>query len=291
MTVVLGWPIAPPADAGDPPAKPVPTEPAAKKAVPAKPAAQSPPPRTLTPGEVDPAPYLDHMGLLEVLPGKYVATEVHPAGAAWNKAAKHVFYGDGKTFYDLARGGGSASGTKRFSASLWDARFRTGSELEFKEGVYTFHCGDQVSTLRLVPMEEARPVLAKARFFERKWKRKAYLLARDDTGRYIYVDRKRKPYNSMDFRIYAGVRGNMKALKLKNVVSDAVGDLFITSAGTLKRIHKGGRGAEHAEAAFWIKGRKRTELDIVPIRSEHVMIYRDLGVYEGVNFGTPCDDL
>jgi hypothetical protein len=122
----------------------------------------------------------------------------------------------------------------------------------------------------------------------------AYALARDDAGTYFFVDRQREPPQSKFFRLYMGKKGEMKPLKMVNVVSDSEGDIFATKTGELRLIiPKEGRGGLDSERRepVWIKGKKRVSLTWVPVEDNAYMIYAELGVYAGQLLGTPCDDL
>ena len=78
----------------------------------------------------------------------------------------------------------------------------------------------------------------------------------------------------------------MKRARMKNVVNDPSGQIFITNKGRLRLIT--------GKAATWLLGkRKKVKLTRVSLRTTAttVMIYKQLGVYLGRPLHRPCDDL
>jgi hypothetical protein len=198
-----------------------------------------------------------------------------------------LFYGDGKRFYSVPVQGYSGQEGKEFSYVFVDPRVPWNGdarEVAWKGKKYTVACGEQKSTLTPVPTETAQPLLAAATFLPspRKWA--AYGLARDNQGRYYYVDHGRTPETAKNFRLWVGPRGNLKQQKMTNVVSDSEGDVFSTKTGSLRLIL--GR-----RESSWIVAGKVTPLLVVPVEDNVRMIYTELGVYTGEALGTPCDDL
>ena len=205
------------------------------------------------------------------------------------EAERWLFYGDGKTFRRQRLVGSTFDDSGWFSLEFWEPRVTEtmGFFLQQRDSKEVqVHCGKRVTTVTRVPAEEEQKLLDAAKFLPHLWKRKAYALARDDTGRYYFVDRAREPEDNLDFRLYVGPRGSMKLTKLKNVVSDSMGDIFATRKGELRLVVGNGE-------ATWIVGRRRTALTFLDLGSHRTahMVYKDLGVYYGEPLGTPCDDL
>ncbi len=258
-----------------------------------KPVAQAAP---ATPPAPDPADVIDATTLRDKLivvtdgKGHYLAA---PPDLADEALRGTLFYSsDGKTFYQQRVGGYGSSGPGTFSFSFWEPRVLDGWRRSFdrKEGsIFELQCDERLSKLTQVPAAEARTLLAAAQFLKPRWKYRAYALARDDSGRYYYVDVPREPDNSKAFRLYMGKKNELKPLKMTNVVSDSKGDIFATRSGELRLvIPKGGEGEREP---VWIKGKKKTPLTWVPIEDNGNLIYVELGVYTGQALGTPCDDL
>jgi hypothetical protein len=199
---------------------------------------------------------------------------------------KHVYYGDGKSFYALRVIGSGAEGRESFDFTFWEprvkARYQAGFEL--RHGKYEVTCDTRKTELTLLPRSEAEAMIAAATFHKPLWRFRAFALARDDKGTYYYVDRQREPEDSLNFRLYSGPRGSVKPLKMINVVSDSEGQIFSTKAGDLRLV------LDRHEAA-WVKGKARTTLVPLPIEDNAPLIYGDLGAYTGQRLGTPCDDL
>lgn len=194
------------------------------------------------------------------------------------------YYGDGKRFsqqrvFGHYRDQGGGSATRRF----WSPQSENHGDLELARGKWTVRCDDRVTPLAILDERETAKLLVSAKFFAPKWERRAYALARDDDGRYYYVDKLRDPY-ARGYRLFVGKRGAMKELPLTDVVSDSSGDIFATRGGDL-RITRTRAGAE----VQWAQGKRTLELVDVPVEKNAVLIYADLGVYRD-HIGTPCDD-
>ena len=204
---------------------------------------------------------------------------------------QNFFYGTSKSFYRQKTVGAFRSGQERFEWTFWEPRWnpraqRSGrmGNLKFKDGVYTVLCSGRLTTLKPVPDARRRVILGTGNFFERKWNRRGFALARDETGVYFFVDRLTDREDSRSFRVFMGPRGNMKQLKMKNVVYDSAGAIFATNKGDLRLVL-------NTNDAAWVEGKKRTTLIHLPLRDNRYLIYAELGVYEGETLGTPCDDL
>jgi hypothetical protein len=198
----------------------------------------------------------------------------------------HVYYGDGKTFHLQRIYATLAETGKSFSFTFWDPRVKHGyqADISLKDGKFTVQCDERKTELVPVAADESSKLLGAAQFTKALWQYRAYALARDERGTYYYVDRRREPPGSLDFRLFVGPRGQMKRLQMTNVVSDSGGDIFSTKAGELRLILD-------RHESLWMKGGQRTKLTSVPVEDNAVLIYTDLGAYMGQRLGTPCDDL
>ena len=236
-------------------------------------------------GEViDIAPYKAKMKVLTDGKGHYLA--VMPFTISDGPDTGYLFYGDGKEFYAQRRFGGGRNGDESFDSTFWEPRVDSGwkASFGFKDKKYSVQCDERKTDLTALDKAEAAKILDSAKFMKTRWKRKAYALARDNSGTYYYVDRMREPEDSKDFRIFRGPKGGLKPLKMTNVVSDTEGDIFVTKAGKLRLVLSKG---EHV----WLEGKKQVKLTPLDPSDNHVLIYSELGVYEGQPLGTPCDDL
>jgi hypothetical protein len=198
----------------------------------------------------------------------------------------HLYYGDGKRFHAQRVSGGGRSGDESWNRIFWETRvnepWRGG--INFQKGKHTVQCGERATEFKPLEADEQAKVLAAASFFKPLWSQRAYALARDNKGNYYYVDRLREPENNKTFRLFAGTRGNLKLLKMTNVVSDSQGDIFTTKKGELRLVLD-------RKKPSWFAGKAETELISLPLEENRIMIYTDLGVYTGQRLGTPCDDL
>jgi hypothetical protein len=200
--------------------------------------------------------------------------------------SEHLYYGDGKALFAQRVFGSSSSGTESFDFTFWEPRVkaRYQASFEFRDGKFQVQCEERKTVFTPLPDEESRAMLEKARFFAPRWQHRAHALARDERGTYYYVDRLREPEDSKSFRIFAGLKGSIRRLKMVNVVSDSEGEVFATRSGDLRLVLA-------RNEVTWVQGKKRTKLIPLPVEDNHVLIYTDLGVYTGERLGTPCDDL
>ena len=90
---------------------------------------------------------------------------------------------------------------------------------------------------------------------------------------------------NVGFRFFSGRSGHVNQQKLRWVVSDSEGDVFATSRGELRV----SRSADAKKQFVWTRKKQHEELLEVPIGQNTFLIYKQLGVYENQDFGTPCD--
>jgi hypothetical protein len=198
-----------------------------------------------------------------------------------------LFYGDGKTFHQLRAVGGGASGDESFDRIFWDPRVHAAYQASFgfRERKYTLLCESRKTEFKKLPEADGQKLLDGATFRAPLWKRRAYALARDNTGVYYYVDTLREPPDSKAFRLFKGPKGSMQEQKMTNVVSDSAGDVFATKTGSLRLVLN--RSEQYWEQA----GKTKAKLIDLPLEDNRGLIYNELGVYNGQRLGTPCDDL
>jgi hypothetical protein len=196
------------------------------------------------------------------------------------------FYGDGKTMWSQRTGSGGRNGDA-FSRSFWEPRARDGWQKAFDYSLdkkFSVQCGDRNTEMKPVSDAEKQKILDGAKFYAPRWRHQAYALARDNTGKYFYVDKLREPPDSKVFRVWSGMKGAMKLEKLTNIVNDSEGDIFATKTGSLRVVLD-------KHESMWSQGKKQLKLVVLPIEDNAALIYTDLGVYTGQPLGTPCDDL
>jgi len=220
--------------------------------------------------------------LMVLTDGKEHYVAVVPLGEAW----EHLSYGDGRHFFAQRITSGSRMGDTTWERCFWDPRVDSHgrANVSFRDGTYSLQCGDRVTTLTRLDDAARDKLVAGATFHETLWQYQAYALARDSRGRYFYVDRPRVPADNKNFRLFSGLRGSLKPLKMTNIVSDSQGDIFTTRSGELRLVLD-------KQRSVWVE--RKTEQDLVqlPLLNNLQLIYQDLGVYMGQRLGTPCDDL
>jgi len=220
--------------------------------------------------------------LLVLSDGKQHYIAVVPFGDLY----AHLYYGDGKRFHAQRVSGGGSNGKEAWNRIFWEPRVNEPWKggVDFNKGKYTVQCGDRATEFNPVEADEQAKILDSATFHKFLWIHRAYSLSRDNKGNYYYVDRLREPEDNKTFRLFAGTRGNLKLLKMTNVVSDSQGDIFTTKKGELRLVLD-------RKKPSWFAGKAETELISLPLEENRIMIYTDLGVYAGQRLGTPCDDL
>lgn len=223
----------------------------------------------------------------------YIVVKREPPGDDKND----FFYGDGKRFFRLAQPSYSSNGDN-WERSFIDPRFTEGGHEEgmgfvsSRDGTYTVLCGERKTELKLLDAAAQKALLDAATFEMSPRKYRPYALARDDKGRYYYVDRGYLEADRQKFRLFAGPKGDLKLQKMTNIVSDSQGDVFSTKSGSLRMIL-----TKEPKESQWVVGAGKKEtyskLTIVPIdfNQNVAMIYREFGIYAGDRLGTPCDDL
>jgi hypothetical protein len=195
-----------------------------------------------------------------------------------------AWYGDGKAFYKLRSSGGGGD-RDSWSMTLWEPRQQNSQAFfEWRDNKGSIECVGRKTEMKQLLGDEAKKVLDAATFYGPRWQRLPYRLARDDKGNYYFVDKQRDVEGNKDMKLYVGPRGKLKLQQMTNIVSDSMGDIFSTKNGELRLI------ADRSEYK-WVQGKTHTKLTEVPIDENHVMVYTDLGVYERMPLGTPCDDL
>jgi hypothetical protein len=158
------------------------------------------------------------------------------------------------------------------------------SSIQVKDRACELRCGNRSLPMKLLPASEARELLVKAKIAEPVEGYGPHALLRDDRGVYYYVDKGSREDNARSFRVFIGNKGKLEKQKLTNLVSDSEGELFSTKSGDLRLL------LDKEEGNTWIRAKNRVNLRRVPLGENIPFIYNELGVYQGVRLGTPCDD-
>ncbi|MFP2925339.1 hypothetical protein ACLESO_08995 [Pyxidicoccus sp. 3LG] len=207
-----------------------------------------------------------------------------------------LYYGDGKTFVEVPSPGPYASSGSFLEPRFYnkdanpnfrgmDYRVISNVDLDKKEKSCSLRCGERKIPFTLVDGGQAAELLRKAAYQPNPQKYAPYALLRDTKGNYYFVDRGFHPSEQKSYRVFIGQRGALKQQKMTNVVSDSEGEIFSTKKGDLRLV------LDKGKPSVWIENTsKQHELREVPVRENLPLIYNDLGVYEGVKLGTPCDD-
>jgi hypothetical protein len=225
--------------------------------------------------------------------------------APHEKQAWQLYYGDGKKFAHVPLPPWVLTGDNffepRFFARTKNSSFRgldmrLFASVDHDDGKKTCSvtCGERKTDLTIVDVDAKKTMLLAAAYVPSPHTRAAHRLARDDTGRYFYVDKGNTPETEKSFHLYVGPKGRLKLQKMTNVVADSEGEIFTTKSGSLRYV------TDRAAPPVWIEKGKKTKLTVVPIEgtddqgeptNNYQLIYNELGVYLGQKLGNPCDDL
>lgn len=223
------------------------------------------------------------------------------------KQSTQLYYGDGKTFYRVPLPPWVLSGDSffepRFFAKTKNSNFRgldmrmfASVDYDAKKATCSASCGERKTDLTILGDDAKKTLLlGKATFEPPLHKRAPHHLARDEGGRYFYVDKGATPDTEKNFRLFVGPKGAMKLQKMTNAVADTEGEIFTTKTGSLRYV------TDRKNPPTWIQGKKKLTLTVVPIEghdeksgepiNNYQLIYNELGVYLGEKLGNPCDDL
>jgi hypothetical protein len=208
-----------------------------------------------------------------------------------DESKKWVFFGNGKTMYQqrVTSSGESDKGLEWF---VWAPRAQDQSAAGLvlaDDAPYVKCTSKEKRTLTPLGADEAATMFARAKFYPPLWDRQAHYLARDDEATYYYVDALRTEAGGQGYRIFIGFKGAMKQHAMTNLASDSAGEIFVTKSGKLKIVSPIASSKESKDgAAFWIQGKEKTELTVLPVFQNRYLIYRELGIYG--QLGAICDD-
>ncbi len=227
--------------------------------------------------------------------------------APHDKQLTQLLYGDGKTFYRVPLPPWVLTGDEFFEPRFFAARknpqfrgldMRLFASVDYDGGKKTcaVSCGSRTTPLTILDDDARKALLNKLASVEPPLAtRTPHRLARDENGRYFYVDKGNTPETEKSFRLYVGPKGAMKLQKMTNAVADTEGEIFTTKSGSLRYV------TDRQRPPIWIQGKKQLTLTVVPIESvdektgdpinNYGLIYNELGVYLGQRLGNPCDDL
>jgi hypothetical protein len=235
------------------------------------------------PTVVDIKPFRAKLVVLEdAVGGVYV---VLPAGSD-----TRVWYGAGKTLYEqLSEGRYSANGAS-WIANFWAPRIPNiqPASIQLKDdGTYHKWCGSDSDTpLKAATADRVKMLLDRSSIMSPIATRIAYMLARDDSGIYYYVDKIRDKLGGQGYRVFVGKKGAMKPLPLSDLATDLAGDVFATKTGEVRFV----RGLSGDKStATWVQGSNKTQLSLLDTDASSRLIFKDLGIYQFL--GTLCDDI
>jgi hypothetical protein len=205
-----------------------------------------------------------------------------------------VVFGDDKKLYRVRKGGHFVSAGWFFEPREYepknssnfrglDLRHYSHFSVDLEKNTCRLTCGNRKIDLRPLDRRSVEELMARTEIHPPIKRRKPYALTRDRKGNYYFIDVTDEP-DARDFQLFRGPKGNLKQLKMVNVVLDSKGDVFATKSGSLRLVIE-------KEHSFWVQKEKTQPLLNLPIHENYRVIYSELGVYLGVRLGTPCDEL
>jgi hypothetical protein len=199
--------------------------------------------------------------------------------------SRHVYFGERRALHRQKVLLTATDEDDNFSVLIWAPDQVGGGAIEMVEDRWRLRCGARITDLVAVGENERALLLKTARFEAPRLAREPYALARNERGEYFYIDRDVRARGSAGYRMYTGRIGKVRQIKLAWVVSDSEGDVFAGRRGQLRVVtdERGGRSFE------WRRGKSVEALLEVPIARNPYLVYKELGVYQNHQLGTPCD--
>ncbi len=231
------------------------------------------------PTEIDSKPFRDRLLVFQDAQGGTYAL--------LRDSSARLFYGTGKLLYEQFVIGGSSDGEQNtWSVDTWTPRLpeiHRGSLQRTADGTYRRWCdGLDDAGVTEVTGDKAKQLISSVKLMTHANERIAYLLARDDTGVYYYVDRIR---GGQAYRVYVGKKGAMKLLPLSDVAIDMAGAVFSTKTGDLRLVTSADNGGAKVK---WVHGDKNIDLHYLDVDASSPLIFKELGIYGFL--GSLCDN-
>lgn len=199
--------------------------------------------------------------------------------------SRHVYFGARRVLHRQKVLLSATDEDDNFSVLIWAPDQVGGAAIEMVDDEWQLRCGAKITPLTTVGESERALLLKTARFEAPRLGREPYALGRNERGEYFYIDRDLRAQGSAGYRVYTGRIGKVRQMKLSWVVSDSEGDVFAGRQGQL-RVSSDERGQRVLE---WRRGKVVETLLPVPIGRNPYLIYKELGVYQNQQLGTPCD--
>jgi hypothetical protein len=165
-----------------------------------------------------------------------------------------------------------------------DMRVFSSLEVDRAKQACELRCGTRKVALQLLGPDPAKALLLAAKVEANPQAYAPHALLRDDTGRYYFIDKGLRRDNERSFRVFIGTKGKLAQQKLTNLVADSEGEVFSTKTGELRLV------VDRADGSTWIQSGKKRSLRSVPVHENLPLIYNELGIYQGMKLGTPCDE-
>ncbi len=177
--------------------------------------------------------------------------------------------------------GGGREGDKSFDVVFWDprAKARWQAAFDMKDGNFWLQCGDDKIALKPTKLPKG------ASFFEHRWQRTLFAVARTDDGTYFVVDRALVPEDNRDFRLFAGRPGTFAYAKVDDVILERDAQVFMTRAGRLSFKET----SDGKQASWTPPGGAALPLKAVDIYDAASDAYGRWHLYQEP-LGTPCDE-
>ena len=193
------------------------------------------------------------------------------------KSQYPVFAGTKEALYAQRRVGGSRAGTTKWSFGFWDRRFRDGYQREvlMQEEKYWIQCGNTKTMLNPIQLSAQQ-----VKWYDVAWQRSAVALARSLDGTFYYVDSKRQAEGIEAPRLFVGKKGEVVFYEIKDQLLERSEKVFTSDMGSL--ILQG-------EKVFWSDSTGKEELSLLNLWEQGILIYQELGAYEGQLLRTACD--
>lgn len=239
---------------------------------------------------VDIAPVKGDLEVYDAGKGHYLAL-VEPDPEKQPPRDLMLFWGDGKLFHAVKVSQASADGLK-FEIGFQDPRIpmTPAGQVKRERGKTELECWGEHAELKLVPADQASPMLAAARFEPGRSDWAPVALGKDG-DRYLYVDHGQTPENKDIYRVFAGTKGALKKIDVSEAKWDErSGVLNIkTTDGKINVARDDNERTEYTLKPTW--DGKKGEFSALPRAKNWRLIFEELGVYKSRPSPTPCDPM
>ena len=153
------------------------------------------------------------------------------------------------------------------------------------------------NTLTALPDDRAEALLKRAEVSSRpRLPYRPIRLFRDEWGRYYLVEEINGSKRDQNrFRLWRGYRQAMKLIPTMHTAVDSEGMVLVSNEAAIRLVssatvnHHQSNCKNETFGAFWVEEERRYNLLEVPVSLNQELIFNQLGIYDTLYLGTPCE--